>query len=95
MLNIDVAGILFVDDTDLLHIDISSHNSSANEVHWEMEASIHNWGNLLLATGGELKPKKCSYPLIAYGGQAQCGWTYYDCSTDDGYQMTVPTEDGV
>ncbi len=46
-------SILFVDDTDWMHLDLS-HYSSPEEVHCKITDSIHNWGSLLIATGGAL-----------------------------------------
>ncbi len=65
-LKIDIANIFFVDNTDLMHMDMSNHSSDDNTVNEEMTGAIHNWGHLLLATGSTLKPKKCSYTLIGY-----------------------------
>ncbi len=94
LLQIDTAGILFVDDTDLMHMDMSNQPSDVNTVHGEMAGAIHNWGHLLLATGGALKPEKCSYTLIGYRDKGGGQWTYNDYSGDENYCMEVPTEDG-
>jgi hypothetical protein len=36
------------------------------EVHIAIESAIVNWGKLLIATGGSLKPEKCFYQLIDF-----------------------------
>jgi hypothetical protein len=51
---------LFVDDTNLFHIDMRQIESTLEAHGWLKEAKI-NWGNLLLATGGALKPVKFSF----------------------------------
>ena len=51
----DLAAILFVDDTDLLHL-IMEKIESIDETYEGLQASFHNWGKLLIATGGALKP---------------------------------------
>ena len=44
-----LAAILFVDDTDLIHID-TNQDQSVHEAHAAMQESIGNWGRLLIAT---------------------------------------------
>jgi hypothetical protein len=57
--------ILYVDDTDLLHINLEKDKLVA-QVHELIQASIENWGNLLIATGGALQLAKCFYSIISY-----------------------------
>jgi hypothetical protein len=64
-------GPLFVDDTDLVHLDMNKVETNA-EVHMALQDSIHNWGRILIATGGALKPAKCFYHLI-YSAGSQMG----------------------
>ena len=52
-----LAAILFVDDTDLIHIDMNQ-DQSVQEAHAVTQESIGNWGRLLIAKGGSLKPIK-------------------------------------
>jgi len=49
-------AILYVDNTDLLHINMDTEQSIV-EVHAAIQRAIENWGRLLIATGGTLKPK--------------------------------------
>ena len=58
-----LAAILFVDDTDLIHIDMNQ-DQYVHEAHAAMQESIGNWGRLLIATGGSLKLIKCFYHMI-------------------------------
>ena len=53
-----LSAILYVDDTDLLHINMDADESIV-EVHAAIQRAIKNWGRLLIATGGTLKPDKC------------------------------------
>jgi hypothetical protein len=46
-------AILYVDDTDLLHINMDAEESIV-EVHIVIQRTIENWGRLLIATGGTL-----------------------------------------
>jgi hypothetical protein len=57
--------ILYVNDTDLLHINMDAEEL-INEVHTAIQNAIANWGKLLIATGGSLKPEKCFCHLIDY-----------------------------
>ena len=61
----NLAAILFVDDTDLIHIDMNQ-DQSVYEAHATMQESIVNWGRLLISTGGSLKPIKCFYHMILF-----------------------------
>ena len=61
----ELAEILFVDDTDVIHIDMNKQQS-AIEVHRDLQASIVSSGSLLMASGGSLKPMKCLYYLISF-----------------------------
>ena len=51
-------AILYVNNTDLLHIKMDAEESIV-EVHTAIQWAIENWGRLLIATGGTLKPEKC------------------------------------
>jgi hypothetical protein len=64
-LKFHLAGIIFVDDTDLIHINMGQ-NEDADLALIHLQDSISNWGQLLLATGGALKPSKCFYYLISF-----------------------------
>lgn len=55
-----LAAILYVDDCDLLHIDMSG-NDSAFVTFEKMQDSVMNWGRLLIASGGSYKPPNASF----------------------------------
>jgi len=50
-LKTDLVAILYVDDTDIIHLDMSKDDSVA-DTHAALQASVMSWGNLLIATGG-------------------------------------------
>jgi hypothetical protein len=52
---IHLAGTLFVDDTDVEHLDLNK-TETREETHQALQASIINWGNLLNATGEMFLP---------------------------------------
>ncbi len=60
-----LSAILYVDDTDLLHINLTK-DESMDKVHDAIQNSINSWGNLLIATGGVLQPSKCFYSIISF-----------------------------
>jgi hypothetical protein len=69
------AGTVFVDDIDLEHFNMTKLQT-VEEVHVEFQKSILNWGKLLLATGGALKPAKCFYHLISFIWRPNGTWRY-------------------
>jgi hypothetical protein len=87
-----LSAILYIEDTDLLHINLEKDNSAA-QVHGSIQASIENWGNLLIATSGALQQEKCFYSIISYEW-AIGEWRYSDNSTRDEFGVTVPLQGG-
>ena len=88
---LDIAGVLFVDDTDLYIMDACL--KSPYDLWHETQSASTSWGKLLLATGGALKPVKCFYYMIDYEWQEDGSWTYSDL-VDTTPQVTVPLADG-
>jgi hypothetical protein len=66
-----LVGGFFVDDTDLMHVV-----EMIVEAHSHLQESVINWVSLLIATGGALKPTKCSYYLISFRWKANGTWMY-------------------
>jgi hypothetical protein len=66
--------ILYVNDTDLLYIDLTK-NETVNEVHMAIQASVTSLRNLLIATGGALQLSKCCYSIISFDW-INGAWTY-------------------
>ena len=60
-----LSNILYEDDTDLLHINLDG-NKIAGDEHAAIQHSVKSWGNLLIATGGALKPEKCFFLIISF-----------------------------
>jgi hypothetical protein len=63
--SIHLAGTLFADDPNLEHLDLNKSESIV-ESHAALQESIINWGCLLLATGGALKPAKYFNHMISF-----------------------------
>ncbi len=60
-----LVGGLYVDDTNLTHLDMRTVETTL-EAHSNLQAAVVNWGRLLIAMGGALKPAKCLYYLISF-----------------------------
>jgi len=87
-----LSAILYVDDTDLLHINLEQDESVAT-VHESIQVSVANWGNLLIATGGALQLPKCFYTIISFewiNGE----WSYRDNSIIGTFGVAVPLPGG-
>jgi hypothetical protein len=83
---------MYVDDTDLLHIDLSK-NETVDEVHKEIQASVNSWGNLLIATGGVLQQAKCFYSIISFEWK-DVRWHYADNTAPSEFGVNVPLPRG-
>ncbi len=87
-----ILAILYVDDTDLLHINFH-HDESNNDANAAIQNSVNSWGKLLIATGGARKPEKCFYLIISF--EWVCGlWKYKDNSINGRFGVTVPLPAG-
>jgi hypothetical protein len=64
------------------------------EVHKAMQCSIHNWGRILIATGGALKPVDCLYHLILFSWNLDGTWRYDANDRRPDLSIMVPLEDG-
>jgi hypothetical protein len=60
-----LSAILYVDNTDILHINLTE-DKSVDKVHRVIQDSVNSWGNLLIATGRVLQPNKCFYFIISF-----------------------------
>jgi hypothetical protein len=86
-------GGLFVDDTNLFHLDMRQAET-ALEAHTFLQELVINWGKLLLATGGALKPAKCSYYLLSFRWKADGTWAYEINEANPDLSIEVPMLDG-
>jgi hypothetical protein len=59
-----IVAILYVDDTDLLHMN----NAGVDTISFidRVQSALTTWSRLLQATGGNLKPEKCYYYIMSY-----------------------------
>lgn len=91
--NATLAAILFVDDCDLIHIDMNC-DDSAFETFEKMQESVLSWGNLLIGSGGSYKPVKCFYHLISFKWDRKGKWLYEENHTNPAFDLMVPMPDG-
>ena len=91
--SIKLAAIVFVDDTDLIHINLAA-DEDVEDVHCAMQESIDSWGELLIASGGTLNPDKCFAYLISYWWTAQGKWRYASNEDKEEFGFEVPLSDG-
>ncbi len=85
-------AILYVDDTDILHIDLTK-DKRVKDVHHAIQESVNSWRNLLIMTGGVLQPNKCFY-LIILSKWTNGVWKYGYNSIGGGFGITVPLPGG-
>ena len=87
-----IAGIIYVDDTDLVHFRMDE-DQGKDESFFFLQEAIMNWGKLLLASGGALKPIKCFYHLISFRWNGDGSWAYENTEEDGKFQVVVPLVD--
>jgi hypothetical protein len=78
------AAFLFVDDTDLFHF-AEHEETTPMEVVQQMQDGVEQWQGALRASGGALKPEKCSWCLVGYRFKANGCWEYHS-------QESLPAE---
>jgi hypothetical protein len=89
-----MAGFLFVDDTDLFVV-AKDKEESPEQVTTHMQAAVDAWHGGLRASGGALKPNKCSWCLVSFFWE-QGKWFYTSSVSQLGTLMIpVPQSDPV
>ena len=53
-----LAAVLYVDDSDLLHMSLVE-SPEDSEFLEQVQRATFDWGGMVQATGGSLKPSKC------------------------------------
>jgi hypothetical protein len=90
---IKLAAILYVDDCDLIHVNMAEDESALETFH-KMQEAVRNWGRLLIASGGSYKPPKCFFHLISFSWNRDGKWKYDENHTKPEFDMVVPLPDG-
>jgi hypothetical protein len=81
-------AVLYVNDTNLLHINLTK-NESIDKVHRAIQESVNSWGNLLIATGGALQLATCFYSIISFEWN-NGDWSYASNALKGELGITVP-----
>ena len=89
----NIAAILFVDDIDIIHLTMDK-SETAVEAHAALQASVTNWGNLLIASGGALKPPKCFSHIFYFCWKSNGTWRYDASKNNEDMVIRVPTPTG-
>ena len=84
----DVAGILYVDDTDLIHLNLAEVED-VQAAHQALQISVNSWSDLLIACGGSLKPEKCFYYLISFSWDNKGQFVYERNHENPEFALTV------
>jgi hypothetical protein len=87
------AGVIYADDMDLIHFRMDRYEDTTDSFLGLQEAIV-NWGKLLIASGGALKPSKCFYHLISFRFKVDGTWAYEDNVGNEEYQAVVPLANG-
>jgi len=88
-----IAGVIYVDDTDLIHFRMDKRED-AEATFFGIQKAIINWGQLLLAPGGALKPIKCFLHLISFKWDADSKLSYENNEENKEFRAVVPLADG-
>lgn len=83
-----IAAILYVDDTDVIHLNLEEEEL-AFIAHHRLQESVLSWGKLLIATGGALKPSKCFYHLVSFSFDDKGIWKYDKNHEDKNFQLMI------
>ena len=67
---------------------------TVEEAHVALQESIINWGRLLIATGGALKPAKCFYHMISFRWNQDGCWRYDTTEKREDLGIVVPLANG-
>ena len=88
-----IPGIIYVDNTDLVHFRMDE-DQGKDEAFFNLQEAITNREKLLLATGGALKPIKCFSHLISFAWKEDSSWFHENNEEDEEFQAKVPLADG-
>jgi hypothetical protein len=85
----NLAAVLFVDNTDVIHVDMDWVENTYEAMEG-LQRSVMSWGELLIATGGSLKPSKCFYIVISFSWRADGTWIYDKNEEKGDLQVYIP-----
>ena len=71
-----IVGYAYVDDTDLIDVDMRDDKRHLDDAAASMQEAIHRWEGGLKATGGAIRPDKSWVYAIGFDFDAQGKWHY-------------------
>lgn len=83
-----------MDDNDLIHLS-QDDLCTVLHAHAALQSSVTSWSNLLVATGGALKPSKCFFYLKSYSLDSHGQWKYANNDKHDTLSIEVTLPDGL
>ncbi len=86
-----IVGFAFVDDTDIIDIDMRDDKRTLDEAAESMQQAIHRWEGGLKATGGAIRPDKSWIYPIGFTFDSAGKWRYIQNTKDD-YNFMVRDE---
>jgi hypothetical protein len=91
--SLSLSGFLFVDDTDLLAV-ASDHSVLPATIIARLQSTVNAWYGGLHASGGALKPEKCSWGLASFYWDRYGKWHYATTVSQPGHISIAQTLDG-
>jgi hypothetical protein len=88
----NLAAVLFEDDTDVIHLDMTRQERPVEALHG-LQESVYDWGKLLITTGESLKPSICFFHLISFSRKPDGTWIYDSNEEDEEMQLEIPLPD--
>ena len=92
-INVPMTALLYVDDTDLLHMPLT-HLPSEDALSQWVQCATNHWTHLLHTTGGSLNPSKCYWYFLCFkfvNGRA----TLKSKKELEHHKLTIPTHNGL
>ena len=71
-----IVGYAYVDDTDLIDVDMRDDKRHLDDAAASMQEAIHRWEGGLKVTGGAIRPDKSWVYAIGFDFDAQGKWHY-------------------
>jgi hypothetical protein len=88
-----IAGVIYMDNTNLIHFCMDERQVE-EDTFFGIQEAIINWGQLLLASGGALKPAKCFFHLILFKWNVDGKCFYEKNDKNKEFRAVVPLVDG-
>lgn len=78
-----IVGFAFVDDTDIIDVDMRDDKRTLEDAAESMQTAIHRWEGGLKATGGAIRPDKSWIYPIGFSFDTSGKWSYIENTKED------------